>query len=41
MLFFTRFSAYFGTIQQNKIGFSDDIQRIFSHKPTLVGIPPV
>lgn len=38
---FTRFSAYFGTIWQNKIDFSDDIHRIFSHKPTLVDIPPV
>ena len=39
ILFLHVFSAYFGTIRQNKIGFSDDIQRIFSHKPTLVGIP--
>ena len=39
-VFYTFFSAYFVTIRQNKIGFSDDIQRIFSHKPTLVGIPP-
>lgn len=39
MLLFTRFSAYFGTIRKNKIDFSDDIQRIFSHKPTLVGVP--
>ena len=35
------FPADFGTIRQNKIGFSDDILRIFLHKPTLVGIPPV
>nr|DAU90064.1 MAG TPA: hypothetical protein [Caudoviricetes sp.] len=35
------FPADFGTIRQNKIGFSDDILRIFSHKLTLVGIPPV
>lgn len=34
------FPADFGTIRQNKIGFSDDILRIFLHKPTLVGIPP-
>ena len=34
------FSAHFGTIWQNQIGFSDDIQRIFSHKLTFVGIPP-
>ena len=39
LCFFTRFSAYFGTIWQNKIDFSDDIHRIFSHKPTLVDIP--
>nr|DAF24232.1 MAG TPA: anticodon binding domain protein [Caudoviricetes sp.] len=35
------FYADFGSIRQNKIGFSSGILRIFSHKLTFVGIPPV
>ena len=41
MPFFTWFYVNFGTIRKNKISFSNGILQIFSHKSTLVGIPPV
>ena len=40
MLFLHVFSEYFGTLRQIRIGFSDNMQRIFSHKLTLVSMPP-